>query len=206
MTSTNPILRTAAGEREDQDRGAIITCESRQVLIVADGAGGTSGGAEAAATAIEFARRDAERLTDSASCVSLLQKIDQAIAHDPNAGDTTCALAVITDELVFGASVGDSGVWLIGESDFKNLTRHQSRKPLIGSGSALPIPFTQEKINHTLLLLATDGLLKYASSERIIALCHDSQTESTAKRLIELVRYPSGALPDDVTIILTILN
>ena len=39
-----------------------------------------------------------------------------AIAKDAIAGETTCALAVATPEDILGASVGDSGVWLIPES------------------------------------------------------------------------------------------
>jgi hypothetical protein len=48
-------------------------------------------------------------------------------------------------------------------------------------------------------------LLKYTSAERIIATCRGHPTGDAAQRLIELVRYPSGSLPDDVTIILTSL-
>jgi serine/threonine protein phosphatase PrpC len=62
--------------------------------------------------------------------------------------------------------------------------------------------FTHTRVRGEYLLLATDGLLKYAPSERIIAACRESATETAAKNLIELVRYRSGALPDDVTVIL----
>jgi serine/threonine protein phosphatase PrpC len=198
----SPILQSAAGNPENQDRGAIITSGPRQVLVVADGAGGLSGGAEAASMAVEFIHKHAELLETPASCVSILQKMDQEIARNRGAGETTCALAVVSDEQVFGASVGDSGVWVIGETGFKNLTERQSRKPFIGSGSAWPAPFTQSKVHGEYLLLATDGLLKYAPSERIIAVCRESAAETAAKNLIELVRYRSGALPDDVTVIL----
>ena len=52
-------------------------------------------------------------------------------------------------------------------------------------------------------MLATDGLLKYTSSERILAVCREHPPEVATQKLIELVRYPSGALPDDVTIIVS---
>jgi serine/threonine protein phosphatase PrpC len=198
----NPILQSAAGNPENQDRGAIISSEPRQVLIVADGAGGLSGGVEAASMAVEFIRKHAELLDAPPACVSILQKMDHEIARNQGAGETTCALAVVSDEQVFGASVGDSGVWAISETGFKNLTERQSRKPFIGSGSAWPASFTHTRVRGEYLLLATDGLLKYAPSERIIAACRESATETAAKNLIELVRYRSGALPDDVTVIL----
>src|SRR6266853_3865429 len=105
----NAILQSAAGNPENQDRGAVIESTAGLVLVVADGAGGLSGGAEAAAMAIEYARRNAHELRDSKSCVNLLQKLDQLIAKDADAGETTCALTVVTERQVYGASVGDSG-------------------------------------------------------------------------------------------------
>jgi len=198
-----PILLTVGGNLENQDRGLVIEDASRFVLCVADGAGGISGGSEAANMAAEMVRQNAYLISDGETCVDLLRKIDLAIASDAIAGQTTCALAIITSERIFGASVGDSGVWLIPESeDFVNLTQTQERKPFIGSGTARPIPFQHKHVGGG-LLLATDGLLKYTSAERIIATCREHPTDVAARRLIELVRYSSGALPDDVTVILT---
>ena len=106
---------------------------------------------------------------------------------------------------IFGASVGDSGAWLIPQNGTHlDLTQGQQRKPFIGSGSAWSVPFRHQMQGGS-LLLATDGLLKYASAERIIETCRQHPTGSAAQRLIELVRCPSGALPDDVTLILTVL-
>jgi serine/threonine protein phosphatase PrpC len=197
------ILESVAGNPENQDCGAIITSGPRQVLIIADGAGGLSGGVEAANLAVKYIRERAELLNGPASCVSILQKMDQEIAQNQDAGETTCSFTVVSDKQVFGASVGDSGVWVIGETGFKNLTENQSRKPLIGSGSARPVAFNQTRVCGEYLLLATDGLLKYAPAERIISTCRKSVAETAVKNLIQLVRYPSGALPDDVTVILT---
>lgn len=132
-------LESAAGNPENQDRGAVIETSTGLVLVVADGAGGRSGGTEAAATAVESVRQKANQLRDASACVALLQSMDQAISQDRVAGETTCALAVVTRNSVYGASVGDSGVWVIKESGFVNLAERQSRKPFIGSGSALPI-------------------------------------------------------------------
>src|SRR5437016_4427342 len=141
----NPILKTAADNRENQDRGAIIHCGAGLVLVVADGAGGISGGKEAAVMAVELARQHPEQLRDSAACATLLQEMDRRITQDPAAGETTCALAVVTANEIFGASVGDSGVWVIGPADVANATQRQSRKPFIGSGSAWAVNFTQPR-------------------------------------------------------------
>ena len=130
-----PILLTAAGNPENQDRGLIVHEGPRTVLCVADGAGGLSGGAQAASMAVEAVRQNASLMIDAESCTEVLRKMDAAIAQDSIAGETTCALAVVTPGEIFGASVGDSGVWLIPErGDSINLTQGQQRKPFIGSG------------------------------------------------------------------------
>lgn len=199
----NAIIQTVAGNPENQDRGLIQHDGPRIILCVADGAGGRSGGAEAASMAVKLIRENAFLLGNGNSCVEALRKMDEAIAKDSIAGETTCALAIVTPEEIFGASVGDSGVWWIPENgNYLNLTHAQQRKPFIGSGDAWPVPF-HHLTQPGSLLLATDGLLKYTSAENIIGTCREHPAELGAKRLIELVRYPSGGLPDDVTVILT---
>src|SRR5258705_8600499 len=153
MTS---MLKTAAGNPENQDRGAVIHCGAGLVHVVADGAGGISGGKEAAVMAVELVRQQAQQLCDSAACAKLLQEMDRRITQDPVAGETTCALAVVTGNLIFGASVGDSGIWIIGPGAVTNVTERQSRKPFIGSGSAWAVEFTQPRVAGDRLLLATD--------------------------------------------------
>lgn len=199
----NAILQTAAGNPENQDRGLVFHDGPRIILCVADGAGGRSGGTEAASMAVSLIRQDAFRIEKADACVTTLRKLDEAVTCDPVAGETTCALAVVTPKEIFGASVGDSGVWWIPESgNHRNLTDAQQRKPFIGSGSAYPVSFKYPN-QPGWLLLATDGLLKYTSAERIIQTCRENPVEVAAQRLIELVRYESGRLPDDVTLILT---
>jgi serine/threonine protein phosphatase PrpC len=197
------ILKTAAGSPENQDRGAIFDCGEHLVLVMADGAGGRSGGTEAAQMAVDLVRQDALSLHTPASCIGLLQRIDHAIAEDRVAGETTCVVTIVTDEQVYGASVGDSGVWLIRQGALTNLSDKQVRKPFIGSGSAFAVPFDHKWASGEQLLLATDGLLKYTSPDRILEICRRNSVEAAAQQLIELVRYSSGALPDDVTVILT---
>jgi serine/threonine protein phosphatase PrpC len=197
----NPILLTAANE-ENQDRGIVLHNGARLELAVADGAGGQAGGMEAAIMACAFLRDHSASLLGEEDCVELLRRMDAAIATDPVAGETTVALAVVTAHEVFGASVGDSGAWLIpAEGELINLTIRQQRRPFIGSGNAWPVSFRYPR-PHGLILLATDGLLKYTSAERIVETCKNGATEATAQQLIDLVKYPSGNLPDDVTVIL----
>jgi len=196
-------LKTDAGNPENQDRGAIIHRESVLVLVVADGVGGRSGAAEAAIMAVEFVRKNAEGLKNAATCVALLHEMDHAIASDRDAGETTCTLAVVDGEHVFGATVGDSAAWVIEHNgEYTNLAEGQPRKPFVGLDGARPFSFSYRIDKSQRLLLATDGLLKYASPEQIADISCKDSLESSVSRLIELVRYPSGDLPDDITVIL----
>ncbi len=200
-----PVLFTAAGNPENQDRGLVIADGLRTVLCVADGAGGLSGGAQAASSAIEMVRQGVATLNDAESCVKLLEEMDMFVAQDKLAGETTCALAIISQEHVLGASVGDSGIWLIHQGGFLDVTQNQPRKPFIGSGRAWPASFAHQREPGQILLLATDGLFKYGPLDRIAATCRLGPPEQVVRQLIELVRYPSGALPDDVTVIVSSL-
>jgi serine/threonine protein phosphatase PrpC len=78
----NAMLKTAAGNPENQDRGAIINATSGRILVIADGAGGRSGGCAAAEMAVEIARQHAHQLEDAAACATLLRTMDQQIFRD----------------------------------------------------------------------------------------------------------------------------
>jgi hypothetical protein len=56
------------------------------------------------------------------------------------------------------------------------------------------------------LLVATDGLFKSTSAERIVGTGRERRPDVAVQQPIELLRYPSGALPDDVTIIISPLS
>ena len=108
----------------------------------------------------------------------------------------------MTPHGVAGASVGDSGAWLIGADGSIDLTKSQIRKPGLGTGMAMPIPFHHRKPPVATLLVATDGLLKYASPQQI---CEKVRADTTTidalpHALIDLVRMPSGGLQDDVAV------
>lgn len=84
-----------------------------------------------------------------------------------------------------------------------DLTRAQERKPLLGSGCAWPVGFGPVPFPRSArLLLASDGLVKYASPERLCETARAPSAERAARSLIECVRLPSGAPPDDVSVIL----
>ena len=168
-------------------------------MAVADGAGGTGGGASAADRLI-VALTKLTAQAASADWWSVLLELDEEMAG--RGGETTAVVAFVDSDRVRGASVGDSAAWLISpEGGMTDLTVHQRRKPLVGSGEALPVEFEGERRGGR-LLLATDGLIKYTPRDRICALAMTGSVVEAVDALINAVRLPSGALQDDVAIAL----
>jgi serine/threonine protein phosphatase PrpC len=187
-----------------EDRAEVLEIADGLVLVVADGAGGRSGGADAAEGLVRLVReavaagrapKDARRWS------AFLASADDALVDDPEAGETTAVVATVTARGVVGASVGDSGLWLVGEEGWLDLTQGQPGKPFLGTGAARPVPFAARFPLGT-LLAATDGLLKYAGPEQIAALARGADLNGAARELVDLVRLRSGALQDDVAVVL----
>jgi PPM family protein phosphatase len=181
------------------DRFVIIADASRVVIAVCDGAGGTGRGGEAAELVISALTR---RSTGVFDAVELLRECDVELAQRGRGAETTAVIVVADAHGVTGASVGDSGAWVVEAASCVDLTHRQSRKPLLGSGEAVPVPFESGPLEGT-LLVATDGLLKYASTSRIRdVLTTAVAMEDAAAQLLAAVRLRSSALQDDFTVAL----
>lgn len=188
----------AAGRR-GQDRAEIVQTAEGVVVVVADGAGGSGGGAEAADSVVMWVKARISRggdLRAASTWPDLLANVD-AHLEAAGGGQTTAVVAAVTDSAIVGASVGDSAAWLIGSKGHTNLTAEQVRKPLLGTGRAKPVAFTAGALEGT-LLIATDGLVKYAPTDRVCAVARGKDLRAAAGKLVDLVRLNSGALPDDV--------
>ena len=191
-----------AGEKELQDRAEIFHCGPNLVLVVADGAGGMSGGAEAAEFVLNGIKKQIASVDlNSEALNKLLISLDQEMASIAAFGETTCVIAIVSDNGVVGSSVGDSGSFVFSKASVDNLTAGQIRKPFLGSGRANPAGFTRKQLDGT-LLVASDGLLKYTSTEKVAATILAADLEVAANKLVDLVRYQSGALPDDISVLL----
>ena len=190
------LLLTCAVEGV-QDRLGVFPLPSGATLVVADGAGGSGGGA-AAAEAVVAGVAAALATPDASSWAALLSRVDQELPS----GETTAVVLRVDGDRIFGASVGDSGAWLIDGAAGRctDLTAAQERKPLIGSRCASPATFAGP-LGASTLLMASDGLLKYARLEAIMEVVAGAEFAAIPRRLIDLVRLRSGALPDDVAVI-----
>ena len=189
-TAYSSIGQSGAGD----DRCLAIAYADRVVVAVADGAGGTGRGAEAATFLVLMVKESREF-----EAVELLRACDLQLAHGGSGEETTAVVAVVDEKGIVGASVGDSGAWIVDPATHVDLTRGQVRKPLIGSGAAVPVHFAFGPLDGT-LLVASDGLFKYGNAARIRELASASELDTVAERLIDSVRLRSGRLQDDVAV------
>jgi serine/threonine protein phosphatase PrpC len=79
--------------------------------------------------------------TGTLAPAALLAQIDRALARAPTGGQTTASLALVINDSISGASVGDFEAWLFTDHAVLDLTRDQRRKPLLGTGQAVAVPF-----------------------------------------------------------------
>lgn len=195
MTDFVHAIEIAPRRGEGQDRALVLPCEHGVVVAVADGAGGTAGGERAAKAVVDRVASVASHAYDWAQ---LLAELDhEQIGY----GQTTAVVLWVTREKIVGASAGDSGAWLIRDGGITELTHAQRTKPLIGDG-AVVTPIESGPLTGGTLLVASDGLLRYAKRDDIARIASGRDLDAAARALVELVRLPSGQLPDDVSVVL----
>jgi len=196
--SMTSIERTkiVVGSRPDlEDRAQILERGASLVVVVADGAGGRPGGARAAELAVRLVEDDVatvRELRDPEEWCRVLARADRTLLSDPAAGETTAVVAVVSPEGITGASVVDSGAWLITSNGFQDLTARQRRKPGLGTGGAVAVPLTARGPAGT-LLVASDGLFRYADAEQICEAVRESDLDAAARSLVDLVRLPQSS-------------
>lgn len=191
---TSKIVVPQSGRGQDQV--AVKEFDSGIVIIIADGAGGSGNGDIASRAVIADVNAAASMEHDADAWCQVLRQVDQQIP----AGESTCVVFSVSTRGVAGASVGDSQLWQLQDAEIRNLTEGQIRKPLLGSGDAKPVGFTHSETTG-ILLASTDGFSNYVRKERLLReyLWHEFAT--LPRKLVEMVRLPSGALWDDIGIV-----
>lgn len=197
MPRTNVVIRVEVGAA-DEDRVRHAFNERGVLIVLADGAGGLSGGRRAAETVLA---QCGAALSGPADAVEELRRLDAVLDADAGCGQSTAVVVVVHDGQLFGASVGDSGAWLLAPDVVRDLTSNQQRKPLLGSGAAAPVGFGPVALVGR-LLVASDGLLKYVPRDRIRQLALSGDIARAADELVAAARLPSGGLQDDLSLAL----
>jgi serine/threonine protein phosphatase PrpC len=189
-------LQVVSAGQTGQDRAAKLETPVGHLFVLADGAGGISGG-DAAADLVIY-RASGSTINSVDDCINLLNDLDLQLE---SVGQTTAIIAAISNGKIFGASVGDSCAWLVGTSTYVDLTQAQMQKPLLGSGKAYPIGFGPYDVQDSKIILASDGLFKYVAHNKIFSLVRTTTINDVATVLIDSARLASGALQDDIAVI-----
>jgi PPM family protein phosphatase len=195
------VVRTRVEEARPgrgEDRISVGTYVGGRAIIVADGAGGVSGGAKAA------------DLLCGSFCALLigsyvpndwsqwLRGCDHAMVTDVACGlAATVVLSVADDGSLRGASVGDCEAWIFEAGKAIDLTGSQRRKPMLGSGNSEPVAFYGQLDSGT-LVMGTDGLWKYTRTLSSIGHAVDQSLDDALASMLDGVRLRSGTLQDDV--------
>ncbi len=192
---------------DSKDRAEIISADGSQILFVADGVGGRAGGAKAASLLRELVLDVAPQITrlDAPAWARFLTQADLLVRDDAEGGETTAVIAQVSEDgrKIAGASVGDSEAWFITGNGLFDLTEAQRKKPFLGSGGAVAVPFTLTvPADGGTLLVASDGLFKYASPEGILEAARLPNSEEAASELINAARLRSGSFSDDIAVLL----
>lgn len=187
------------GERGEDRAGHFVSAD-REILVLADGAGGVGLGAFAAECLLRAGEMLAQGVFASAS--DALEAVDAELSR--HGCMSTGVIVEVQKDMITGASCGDSVAWLISEGSVLELTAGQFRKPLIGAG-AVPVCFEATKFRGS-LLLASDGLVNYAKRNDIAASAVSGSVSDSALALAELPRMKSGGYHDDVAVVLSRAN
>lgn len=195
-SSWGSSVAEAQSER-GEDRLEVVVFPDRLIAIVADGAGGVSGGVQAA----EILCHELRACIDVVRWDAWLTEIDRRMVTMPSCGLAAAVVFEIrNDGVVTGASVGDCEAWFFGSGAPKSLTSKQRRKPFLGSGEAIPTPFAAELSKGTSLVAGSDGLWKYAKQSLIREAVSVRPLELASTSLIDAARLKNGKLQDDVAV------
>jgi serine/threonine protein phosphatase PrpC len=179
----------------------VFEVDGATLIVLADGAGGIGGGELAASMVV-----DAFRGASAFDVAANLESLDARVAADRRAGETTAVVVAMMGETLWGGSAGDSEAWLFHARDHQveqELTRRQGRKR-IGSGCARVQSFSTsggDEPNER-LLIASDGLFKYAPYAMIRDTARIKGLDAAADALLECARLATGRFCDDVSLFL----
>lgn len=198
------------GHEENEDRfevRAISAASSGYLSAVADGQGGQTGAALAAAIACQSCLDKAvslpiNQLLSLSAWSTILEDADKAVADAEDASYTTLIAFCLTETMLCGGSSGDSATLVrsAGHSPYI-LTKHQRKNPPVGSRGAVFVPFSWCLVPPWTVLAMTDGVWKYAGWDCILAASTLASGEDILRTLREKVALPrTGQLQDDFTL------
>lgn len=188
-------VEVCQAQEKGQDRAASFRYGGGTLYVLADGAGGTGSGGQAADLALEVACAFSKG--EFGTLATALLELDRKVSA--LGGRTTVVIVTVVAGLIRGIIAGDSVAWLVDRGTVRDLSMGQGRRPMVGDG-AVGVEFGPIELTGT-LLLASDGLTNYVSAARIRELLAASSLQGCAAALIESARLKNGSLQDDVAVV-----
>jgi serine/threonine protein phosphatase PrpC len=206
MSLCSTIIETRSYRAATEDRAAVFEHPEGCVIVVADGVGGRVGGGRAAELVVASVARRLPALKSLHKAVTwhlLLEAVDIDLRKDGGGGETTAVVMAVTPTGLAGAAVGDSEAWSVMTATQQPvvLAGRNRRKPYLGYGMSTPESFVAGQLKGT-LLIATDGLFKYADINRIMSAVRLDDLKNAAETLAELPKSSEGTYLDDLAIVL----
>jgi serine/threonine protein phosphatase PrpC len=195
---------TASYGPRSQEASQFFVRDEAIVIALADGGGGMRAGGTASHTFVQLvgaALGDPKfPAGDLDTWLRLFRATDVGIATH-GGGETTGILVSLGRRGLIGVSTGDSRAWMVMPATIDDLTAGQYTRQRLGSNHATPTVFERSS-PAGVLLVATDGLFKFAAPQVIAGIVRDVGFAGAAETLVALVRRGSGAVEEDVSVIL----
>lgn len=179
----------------NQDSFHIPSKDDFKLFVVADGMGGTNGGEIASTIAINaVCTYVKENLKDDSDIPLILRNaINEAnkaiyrvgrMQQEYSRMGTTCSVALIKDGLAFIAHVGDSRVYLLSNSSFRQITTdHSYVQELVNAGQITSQQAKDHPERHKITravgisgLVIADVFIEPLSCNDVVLLCSDGLT------------------------------
>lgn len=214
-------VRSVRGPDKDgpnEDAAAVIPVGDSIVLAVADGVGGSPGGNDASATAVETLRRSLAKLSETdalrEAILNAVEKANERILTSGKRSATTLVVAEITRQQLRCYHVGDSELIAVGQRgrikqriiphsptgfaveagllDEEEAVQHEQRHVLF---NVIGAPNMRVDISSGLdlalrdtVLLTSDGVLDNLYLDEIVQIIRAGPLRRAADRLIEAAR------------------
>lgn len=206
--------------------------------VVCDGMGGAAGGSYASSMAVKIiSERISASYRQGMSDISIKNMLTSAIiaanvsVFDKGQSDsdltgmgTTVVVAMIVNESVYVAHVGDSRAYILTQGKLNQLTKdHSLVQEMVDSGKLTPdeanedprknyitralgvksdvrVDFCQEFLSgDEIIILCTDGLTNYVKPDEVFELTDDGNFNEFAERLVNRANNNGGG--DNVTVV-----
>ena len=223
------------GAREDQQDSVIVLRNNDDIFIaLGDGMGGHAGGAKASNFLVTIAQNEFENSEHNDAKVffnRIIHKTQQelSIYKDQSGEDahTTAAFALIKDNTVHYANIGDSRIYIFennklitrsrdhsvpemllqqGEISEEEMATHPDQNKLTKSVSGdTPVNVSYGSVNLTpgvryLVLVCSDGFWEYVKQEEMVYWNNNFTVENAMNKMIQIARKRGGSKGDNISL------